>query len=264
MHGLKVKTGVIWVSPLAMADWKDVLDRLLKEVQDSWNITWTDASMGVDPPKGMFRGFQIAVNSMGPGGRGMPKALGRFVVLCRLCGGKERSRYPRHPAKQGQGTSAAEQGPTESSPRLVGGRWWKCGSEIVWNFWQNPGTVMYNDWCKTRLFVFPGGLKVILGVLFSGVYHIYNQKHSWVIFYIYTYIYIYIYIYPIDSNRCGITGIPASFLSGIQKRSKIGRWTRILPWSWTSCGQARAARDMMWVQCQPCTPSHHFDRWYWV
>ena len=75
---------------------------------------------------------------------------------------------------------------------------------------------------------------MILGVLFSGVYHIYNQKHSWVIFYIYTYLFIYIYyvyilciyilyilyciyiyilyIYPIDSNRCGITGIPASFL----------------------------------------------------
>ena len=38
------------------------------------------------------------------------------------------------------------------------------------------------------------------------------------IYYVYIYIiyiilYIYIlYIYPIDSNRCGITGIPASFL----------------------------------------------------
>ena len=31
------------------------------------------------------------------------------------------------------------------------------------------------------------------------------------IYYIYYIVYIY-YIYPIDSNRCGITGIPASFL----------------------------------------------------
>ena len=142
MHGLKVKTGVIWVSPLAMADWKDVLDRLLKEVQDSWNITWTDASMGVDPPKGNVSRLSDCCKLHGT--RRTRHAKSSWKICCPM------------PSMRWQRTKQISETPCETGSRHFSCRagthwikswigWWKMVEVWLWNCLELLTKPWYSD-----------------------------------------------------------------------------------------------------------------------